>query len=143
MLARQANQWSEFMSKKVRATWEEPVDDSTEEGIAEEFRFRPDRLERVKPGVKKVGVHLYLDEDVLAHFQKMAQRPNAPAWQTLVNQFLRQAIAQKQPEHLSDSGAKTETENIINSEPFVSAVADRIADRVADKLKKKTGKKAA
>lgn len=131
------------MSKKVKANWEEPVDDSTEENVAEEFRFRSHRLERVTPGVEKVGVHLYLDEDVLAHFQNMAQRPNAPAWQTLINQFLRQGIEQRQTELSPASEVKLDIENIIISEPFVSAVADRIADRVANKLKKKTGKKAA
>ncbi len=131
------------MSKKIKATWEETVDDSTEENIAEEFRFRPHRLERVKQGVGKVGVHLYLDEDVLAHFQQMAQHPDAPAWQTLINQFLRQAVEQDGADELSSGSSKAEIENIISSEPFVSAVADRIADRVADKLKKKAGKKAA
>jgi len=100
-------------NKAVEKKWEEPVDDSTEETIAEEFRFKPHRLERVQPGIKKVGVHLYLDEDVLAHFQQIAQCDGAPAWQTLVNQVLRKAVA------------------------------DRLADRVADKLKRKTVKKAA
>lgn len=131
------------MSKKVKASWEEPVDDSTEEDVAEEFRFRPHRLERIKPGVEKVGVHLYLDEDVLAHFQKMAQGSDSPAWQTLINQFLRRAVEKNKADEPQSGSSKTEIENIISSEPFVSAVADRIADRVANKLKKKTGKKAA
>lgn len=132
------------MSKKViEASWEEPVDDSAEEIIAEEFRFRPHRLERVQPGVRKIGVHLYLDEDVLRHFQKIAGRPNAPAWQTLVSQALRKAVEQSKADASSAGQAKTEIESIVSSEPFVTAVADRIADRVADKLKKKTGKKAA
>jgi len=119
------------------------VDDSAEENVAEEFRFKPHRLERVRPGLRKVGVHLYLDEDVLEHFQKIAQGPSAPAWQTLVNQVLRKVVEQDEANATFGGGAKTEIENVISSEPFVSAVADRIADRVADKLKKKTGKKAA
>ena len=136
------------MSKKVIETfWEEPVDDLTEESVAEEFRFRPHRLERVQPGVKKVGVHIYLDEDVVEHFQRIAQRPDAPAWQTLVNQTLRHAVGHSGAEAPGKGGAKVEIENIIISEPFVSAVADRIADRISDRiadhLKKKTGKKAA
>ena len=132
------------MSKKVVETvWEEPVDDSTEENVAEEFRFKPHRLERSRPGIRKVGVHLYLDEDVLERFQAIAQGPDAPAWQTLINQTLRKAMEQSEAEASFVGGAKTKIENVISSEPFVSAVADRIADRVADKLKKKTGKKAA
>ncbi|MEP7339400.1 MAG: BrnA antitoxin family protein [Acidobacteriota bacterium] len=132
------------MSKKVvEAVWENPVDDSTEENVAEEFRFRPHRLERVKPGIRKIGVHLYLDEDILAHFQKIAQRPDAPAWQTLVNQVLRKAVGQGEAGTSLADQAKAGIENIVSSEPFVTAVADRIADRVADRLKKKTGKKAA
>ncbi len=132
------------MSKKVAETlWEEPVDDSTEENLVEEFRFRPHRLERVQPGNRKVGVHLYLDEDIFGHFQKIAQRPDAPAWQTLVNQALRKAIEQGEADASSAGQTKTEIENIVSSEPFVTAIADRIADRLADKFKKKTGKKAA
>ncbi len=129
-------------NKAVEKKWEEPVDDSTEETIVEEFRFKPHRLERVQPGIKKVGVHLYLDEDVLAHFQQIAQGDGAPAWQTLVNQVLRKAVKQNGTETPTGK-ATAEIETIVSSEPFVSAVADRIADRVADKLKRKTVKKAA
>lgn len=129
-------------NKIVEKKWEEPVDDSTEETIAEEFRFKAHRLERVQPGIKKVDVHLYLDEDVLAHFQQIAQGDGAPAWQTLVNQVLRKAVEQNRTETLTGK-ATAEIETIVSSEPFVSAVADRIADRVADKLKRKTVKKAA
>lgn len=131
------------MSNKVETFWEEPVDDSTEESIADEFSFRPHRLERVKPGVRKTGVHLYLDEDVLSYFQQLSERPNAPAWQTLVNQCLRQAVERGEADVSPVSEAKAEIENIISSEPFVSRVADRIADRLADRLKTKTAKKAA
>lgn len=132
------------MSKKaIEIVWEEPVDDSTEESVAEEFRFRPHRLERVQQNVGKISVHLYLDEDVLEHFQKIAARPDAPAWQTLVNQALRKAIEEDEAGISFADQAKAGIENIVSSEPFVTAVADRIADRVADRLKKKSGKKAA
>lgn len=129
-------------NKAVEKIWEEPVDDSAEENVAEEFRFKPHRLERVQPGIKKIGVHLYLDEDVLTHFQQIAQGEGAPAWQTLVNQALRKAVEQSGVETPTGK-ATAEIETIVSSEPFVSAVADRIADRVADRLKRKTVKKAA
>ncbi len=56
------------MSNKVERVWEEPVDDSTEESIAEEFRFRPHRLIRVKPGDRKIGLGIQSGEDELAQF---------------------------------------------------------------------------
>lgn len=129
-------------NKAVEKIWEEPVDDSTEKDIAEEFRFKPHRLERVRPGIRKVGVHLYLDEDVLVHFQQLAQGDDAQPWQTLVNQALRRTVEQHGIETPTGK-ATAEIETIVSSEPFVSAVADRIADRVADRLKRKTAKKAA
>ena len=131
------------MSKRVKKTWEEPVDDSTEGNLPEEFRFNPHRLERVPAGVKKAGVHLYLDEDVLEYFKKLAAQPNAAAWQTHINQALRQVMEWGRAAETGAALSDGELEKIIGSDPFVRSVADRIADRVASKLRRKAKKKAA
>jgi uncharacterized protein (DUF4415 family) len=80
------------MPKKIVRTWEEPVDDSTEEDVEEEFRFNPKNWERLPRGVRKVRVNIWLDDDVVAEFKARAQHTNAAPYQTQINQALREAL---------------------------------------------------
>ncbi len=80
------------MPKKIIKTWEEPVDDSTEEDVEEEFRFNPKSWERLPRGVRKVRVNMWLDDDVVAEFKARAEQPNMAPYQTQINQTLREAL---------------------------------------------------
>ena len=82
------------MSSKIVRTWEEPVDNSTEAGIEEEFRFdlAKARMNVLPRGVRKVRVNIWLDDDVVAEFKTRAEQPNAAPYQTQINQTLREAL---------------------------------------------------
>ena len=82
------------MSKKIVRTWEEPVDDSDEENVEEEFRFNPEsaRWNILPRGVRKVRVNMWLDDDVVAEFKARAEQPNTAPYQTQINQTLREAL---------------------------------------------------
>lgn len=82
------------MSKKIVRTWEEPVDDSNEENVEEEFRFNPEsaRWNILPRGVRKVRVNMWLDDDVVAEFKSRAEQPNTAPYQTQINQTLREAL---------------------------------------------------
>ena len=80
------------MPNKIIRTWEEPVDDSTEEDVEEEFRFNPKSWERLPRGVRKVRVNMWLDDDVVAEFKSRAEQPNTAPYQTQINQTLREAL---------------------------------------------------
>ncbi len=82
------------MSKKIVRTWEEPVDDSNEENVEEEFQFNPEsaRWNILPRGVRKVRVNMWLDNDVVAEFKARAEQPNTAPYQTQINQTLREAL---------------------------------------------------
>ncbi len=82
------------MSKKIVRTWEEPMDDSNEENVEEEFQFNPEsaRWNILPRGVRKVRVNMWLDDDVVAEFKARAEQPNTAPYQTQINQTLREAL---------------------------------------------------
>jgi uncharacterized protein (DUF4415 family) len=118
------------MSKKTR-NYEEPVDDSAEAEVEEEFRFNPERARHhVMPrGVRKVRVNIYLDDDVVAYFKARAAQPHAAPYQTQINQTLRQAMARtRAPNATAQSESATEIRRVLlTDDGFIKAVAEQVA----------------
>jgi uncharacterized protein (DUF4415 family) len=78
------------MSNRI-PDYEEPLDDAIEAEVEEEFRFDPVRAGRnVLPrGVRKVLVTMFLDDDVVAYFKRLADQAPSVSVQTQINQALR------------------------------------------------------
>ena len=81
----------------------------------------------VKPNEAKLKVTMYLDMDVISHFKKRAESPNAAPYQTQINTELRKIMESEQ-----SLETKQTTETIVNEDIII-----RIADRIAEKLNEK------
>ncbi len=113
------------MPNKIIKTWEEPVDDSTEEDVEEEFRFNPKSWERLPRGVRKVRVNMWLDDDVVAEFKARAEQPNAAPYQTQINQTLREALGK------TDQPATAQalpTIAALDNPQFLKGLAEKIGE---------------
>jgi uncharacterized protein (DUF4415 family) len=74
--------------------------------------------EAVEPRNIKVQISIKLDADVLEHFKRRASRPGAAAYQTQINQALREAMQRDEEEF---PGAA-----LLRDERFVEALAERV-----------------
>ncbi len=113
------------MPNKIIRTWEEPVDDSTEEDVEEEFRFNPKSWERLPRGVRKVRVNMWLDDDVVAEFKSRAEQPNMAPYQTQINQTLREALGK------TDKPAQAQilpTIAALDNPQFLKGLAEKIGE---------------
>lgn len=113
------------MPNKIIKTWEEPVDDSTEEEIEEEFRFNPKSWERLPRGVRKVRVNMWLDDDVVAEFKARAEQPNTAPYQTQINQALREAIGKSGPTAKAQVLPPT---TVLENPQFIKGLAEKIGE---------------
>lgn len=109
------------MSSKTRQ-YEAPLDDAIEAEIETEFRFNPAQARKnvLLRGTRKVPVTLFLDEDVVAHFKKLADRAPALSYQTHINQALHEAIAATSESNLPA------TDELLNDPRFVKLLDERI-----------------
>jgi uncharacterized protein (DUF4415 family) len=69
----------------------------------------------------KVRVTLYLDGDVVECFKRRASEPNAAPYQTQINSELRRIMEAEPPRY----------QDLLESDAFISAVAERLARRLA------------
>src|SRR5262245_20864631 len=115
------------MSKATfKRTWEEPTPDKEDARVEEEFRFDPKKWERLPPGVKKVRVNLYLDEDVVAYFKERAAQPHAAPYQTQINQTLREAMQRGPVPQVQAAGAAELRADLLKDKEFIEVLAERI-----------------
>jgi uncharacterized protein (DUF4415 family) len=113
------------MSNKIR-DYEEPVDDASEEPVDAEFRFDAEHARRnVLPrGVRKVPVTIFLDDDVVAYFKRLAAQSPAISYQAQINQALREVIAQRsanEAEHYPSAM------DLLTDPTFLQLLDERIA----------------
>lgn len=82
------------------------------------FRQRHPEFTESKSVGRKIRISICLDADVLAHFKKKAEEPEAAPYQTQINAILRTAM-----EH-DERDAKAD---LLNDDGFIAAVAERVA----------------
>lgn len=89
------------------------------------------------PQTGKVKISILLDADVLAYFRARAEQPHAAAYQTQINQELRQLMErdQQQPTKSAMTG---DYANLLGDPNFIAAVAERV-----EAQRKKAQRKAA
>lgn len=115
------------MSKATfKRTWEEPATDEDNARVEEEFRFDPKQWERLPRGVKKVRVNIYLDDDVVAYFKARAAQPHAAAYQTQINQTLREAMQRDSAPQSPATGATEMRAALLKDKEFIEALAERV-----------------
>jgi uncharacterized protein (DUF4415 family) len=76
----------------------------------------PEKLKKAK----KIKVSIYLDDDVVEHFRKRAEQPNAAPYQTQINNELRKVM-----ENGSADTASVERD-ILNDKKFLRELKKRL-----------------
>jgi len=79
--------------------------------------------------VKKLRINIMLDEDIVEHFKRCADHPNAAPYQTQINQALREVVGKAGQESAPDAQ--------------IEQIAERIAAKVAERLRRRPKSKAA
>ena len=82
------------------------------------------RARKINAREAKIKMTMFIDFDVLQHFKNRAEKPNAAAYQTQINQELR-AIMERdsahEKENLDQLAAK-----LVNDDAFISAVSEKL-----------------
>jgi uncharacterized protein (DUF4415 family) len=79
------------------------------------------------PNIPKTMITIWLDNDVLEHFKRRAEAPDAPPYQTLINNELRTVIERER----KAEGLSVPIDALINNEQFIAAVAAKVTQRIA------------
>ncbi len=104
--------------------------------IEPEFEFDPQQMRRVPDSKRhkvslgdtdlrncKVKITIYLDADILEHFKARAAQPNAAAYQTQINNALRELMQQDKNHQ--------EYSNLLDNEQFIQAIVERVEKRIS------------
>ena len=82
------------------------------------------RTRSVNPREAKIKMTMFIDFDVLQHFKKRAETPNAAPYQTQINQELR-AIMERDLEEKTEKLDEV-AEKIVNNPIFLNAISERL-----------------
>ncbi len=114
----------------VLETTQEDYDRMKAEGIDEEaipsvgkHVFRR-RTRKINPRETKIKMTMFVDGDILQHFKKRAEAPNAAPYQTQINQELRRAMErdlEDETTHLDEVAEK-----LLSNPNFLQAISERL-----------------
>jgi uncharacterized protein (DUF4415 family) len=82
------------------------------------------RTRKINPRETKIKMTMFVDGDVLQHFKKRAEQPNAAPYQTQINQELRRAMERdlaNEKTHLDEVAEK-----LANNPAFINAISDKL-----------------
>ena len=99
----------------------------TDDDIQKPGKHKFRRTTRVaKPSESKVKITMWLDGDILMHFQKRASDANAAPYQTQINAELRKIMEKD----LSDEKAEINKsiESLTTNKDFIRAVAEQLKE---------------
>ena len=99
----------------------------TDDDIQKPGKHKFRRTTRVaKPSESKVKITMWLDGDILMHFQKRASDANAAPYQTQINAELRKIMEKD----LSDEKAEINKsiESLTTNKAFIRAVAEQLKE---------------
>ena len=121
---------SDKQREYILETTQEQYDEMKARGIDEEaipsvgkhiFRRRSRKIE---PREAKIKMTMFIDGDILQHFKKRAESPNAAPYQTQINQELRTAMERDLMEESDNLDAVVE--KLANNPTFINAVSERL-----------------
>ena len=72
----------------------------------------------------KVRISIHIDSDILSYFRQRAEHPNAVPYETQINDELRRVM-----ERDGRQSSNTDFSQLIESEEFIAAVAERVKER--------------
>ena len=86
-----------------------------------------ERFPNYDPKTSKARINIYVDLDVLEHFRKRAERPNAAPYQTQINAELR-SIMERDLAHEKAEIDET-AERLLNDEHFLESLSKRLKQK--------------
>jgi uncharacterized protein (DUF4415 family) len=79
------------------------------------------------PNIPKTKIMVWLDNDVLEYFKRRAESPDAPPYQTVINNELRAVMEREK----KSEAVRVPFEALINNEQFIAAVAAKVTQKIA------------
>ena len=99
----------------------------TDDDIQKPGKHKYRRTTRVaKPAESKVKITMWLDGDILKHFQNRASPANAAPYQTQINHELRKIMEKDLSDEASE--IKESIETLTTNKEFIRAVAEQLKE---------------
>lgn len=116
--------------ERVLEVTQEQYDEAMAKGWTEDDILPPGkhvfrrRTQPINPRESKIKMTMFIDYDVMQHFKKRAESPNAAPYQTQINQELRAAMERDLAEETANLDAVIE--KLANNPKFIDAVSERL-----------------
>ncbi len=81
------------------------------------------RNRKINPADAKIKMPMFIDYDVMQHFKKRAEVPNAAPYQTQINQELRAIMERDLAE---ENNLDAVAERLANNPAFLSAISEKL-----------------
>lgn len=117
----------EYSNEEIAKMKAEGIDDDAIPASGKHIfkRVPPDRVFSLEKS--KMRINIFLDSEIVHHFRKRAEKPNAAPYQTQINSELRaimeRDLAQEKAE--IDETAK----RLLDDDEFLSSLAEKLKDR--------------
>ena len=82
------------------------------------------RSRRLEPARAKIKITMFIDADVLQHFRKRSEQPDAPAYQTQINSELRATMERDLQREQSE--LTVIEERLVNNPRFIEALSEKL-----------------
>ncbi len=116
--------------ERILEVTQEQYDEAMAKGWTEDDILSPGkhvfrrRTRPINSREAKIKMTMFIDADVLQHFKKRAENPNAAPYQTQINQELRAAMERDLAEEENHLDAVAE--RLANNPNFISAISDKL-----------------
>lgn len=120
----------ENSEERILEVTQEQYDEAMAKGWTEDDILKPGkhifrrRTRRINPRETKIKMTMFVDGDILQHFKKRAEAPNAAPYQTQINQELRRAMErdlEDETTHLDEVAEK-----LLSNPNFLQAISEKL-----------------
>ena len=121
---------TENSEERVLEITQEQYDEAMAKGWTEDDILPPGkhifrrRTRKINPADAKIKMTMFIDYDVMQHFKKRAEAPNAAPYQMQINQELRAVMERDLAEEENKLDAVAE--RLANNPAFLSAISERL-----------------
>ena len=121
---------TENPEERILEVTQEQYDEAMAKGWTEDDILPPGkhifrrRTRKIDPREAKIKMTMFIDGDVLQHFKKRAENPNAAPYQTQINQELRAAMERDLAQ--DEENLDAVVERLATNPNFINAVSDRL-----------------
>lgn len=121
---------TEKSEERILEITQEQYDEAMAKGWTEDDILPPGkhifrrRTRKIEPREAKIKMTMFIDGDILQHFKKRAETPNAAPYQTQINQELRAAM--ERDLIAEEDNLDAVIERLANNQTFINAVSERL-----------------